>query len=93
MWECEEGHTVKTDKEWQHIRQVARHRSQTATFLCQRMQAQTAQLAERQYRLQALLYQLRKITRAFRDAHARQRDRETAALINILQRMSVSNQS
>jgi hypothetical protein len=92
VWEYEEGHTVKTDEEWGHIRQAAQHRRQTATFLCQRVKAQLDQLAKRRYRLRESLAQLRKLQRALRYAQAGQHDRETAALINILQRMSMSSQ-
>ena len=81
---------MNTDEKWRRIRQTAQHRRQAAVFLCQRVQAQLAQLAERQYRLQEALIQLRKLNRAYRGAQAQQYDRETAALINILQRMSVS---
>jgi len=55
-----EGHTVKTDEEWQCIHPVAKHRCQTAALLCKQVQAQFDQLAERRYRLQKSLDQLRK---------------------------------
>ena len=93
MWEYEEGRTVKTDEKWQRIRQTAQNRCQTAAFLCQRVQAQLAQLAERRYRLQESLIRLRQLNRAYRGAQVQQHDRETAALIDILWRMSVSSQS
>ena len=89
VWEHEEGHTVKTDEEWRRIRQTTQHTCQTAAFLRQCVRAQLAQLAQRRYRLRESLTQLRKLHGAYRDAQAQQHDRETAALINILQRMSV----
>ncbi len=83
---------MKTDEKWRCIRQAAQHRRRTAAFLCRRVKAQLTQLAERRYRLQESLTRLRKLNRAGRGAPA-QHDRETAALINILQRMSVNSQS
>jgi hypothetical protein len=91
---------VKTDEEAQHIRQVAKHRCQTAEFLCEQLRAKRVlvmhelfKLDERRRRLQESLDQLCKIKRAFRYAHTQKRDREVAALINILRLMPVSSQS
>jgi hypothetical protein len=99
VWEYEEGHTVKTDEERQHILQVAQHSRQTAALLCKRVRAQQAlvqhelsNLAKRRHGLHELLDQLRKIRGTFHYARAQQHDREVAALINILQRMPLSSQ-
>jgi len=90
--------TDKTDKERQHILQVAQRRRQTAALLCKRVRAQQvlvqhelSNLAKCRRGLQELLDQLRKIRGACRYTH-RPHDREVAALINILQRMPLSRQ-
>ena len=90
---------MKTDEEARHISQVAKHRCQTAKFLCEQVRTKRAlvthelsKLADRRHRLKESLDQLRKMRRAFRYAHERKRDREVAALINILQLMPLSSQ-
>jgi hypothetical protein len=100
MWEYGEGHAVKTDEEAQNIRQVAKHRRQTAELLCQQMRAkrvlvrhELSKLAEQRRRLKESLDQLRKMRRAFHYTHGQKRDREVAALVNILRSMPLSSQS
>src|SRR5262245_39460138 len=94
MWEDEEGHTVKTEKEGQHIRHIAQTSRRTAAWLCTHVRAQQAlvqhellTLAKRQRCLQESLDQLRKSLGACRSAQTRQQDRAVTALINLLQRM------
>ena len=89
-----------THKEGQAILQVAQDRCQTAALLCWRVRAQRvlvqrelSKLTKRLLGLHELLDQLRKSRGVSRYAHARQHDREVAALINILQRLPVSSRS